>query len=118
MISGLKNALLIAAGAVVAILAAAAPVRAQTEPAPVRAFRSFSRGSGSTGLPASTVVSLHTDREGTIWIATFDGIARVEHGAVERLATAKDAPTSGNMFRIIDRRDGGIYVQATKRLYA
>ncbi len=99
-----------------------APVRAQTEPTPARAFRSFARGSGSTGLPASTVVALHTDREGTIWIATFNGTARVEHGEVERIAGGpgggKDAPESGSIFRIIDRRAGGIYVSGNKGLHA
>lgn len=69
-------------------------------------------------MPASTVVSLHTDREGTIWIATFDGVARVERGEVERLPQTKDAPVSGPMFRIIDRRDGGIWVTGTGGLYA
>jgi ligand-binding sensor domain-containing protein len=90
-------------------------------PTPIRAFRAFTRGSGATGLPASTVVALHKDREGTIWISTFDGMARVERGDVERLPKSPanpDAPTAGPMFRIIDRRDGGIYVSGAKGVYA
>lgn len=93
------------------------PVWAQTGPTPARAFRSFARGSGSTGLPASTVVALHTDREGTIWIATFNGVARVEHGEVERIVGVKDAPETGSIFRIIDRRAGGIYVSGNQGLH-
>ena len=96
---------------------AAVSLYAETTPAPIRAFRAFTRGSGATGLPASTVVALHTDREGTIWIATFDGLARVERGDVERLPKTLDAPTEGPMFRIIDRRDGGIYVSGAKGVY-
>ena len=93
-------------------------LQAQTSPAPVRAIRSFARGSGLTGLPASTVVALHTDREGTIWIATFDGLARVEHGAVERVPVAKAAPSSGPIFRVIDRRAGGVLVSGNQGLHA
>jgi len=114
MISGLKNALLIA---VLALVTTAAPVWAQNAPAPVREFRSFARGSGTTGLPASTVVSLHPAREGRVWIPPFEGLGRVGHGVVERITPSKDAPASGNMFRIIDRRDGGIYVSGNKGLY-
>lgn len=90
---------------------------AQGTVVPVRAFRSFSRGTGGTGLPASTVVSLHADREGTVWIATFDGLARVQQGAVERLSASPNAPVSGSMFRVIDRQDGGIYVAGSKGLH-
>ena len=96
----------------------AVSVFADGGPAPIRAFRAFTRGSGATGLPASTVVALHTDREGTIWIATYDGVARVENGGVERLRSSTDAPVAGPMFRIIDRRDGGIFVAGAKGVYA
>jgi ligand-binding sensor domain-containing protein len=67
------------------------------------------------------VVSLHADREGTIWIATFDGLARVERGDVERLSKSlsdQEAPTAGPIFRIIDRSDGGIFVSGAKGVYA
>jgi ligand-binding sensor domain-containing protein len=108
---------LLAAGLVV-LTAGGAVLSAET-PTPIRAFRGFTRGSGATGLPASTVVALHADREGTIWIATFDGLARVERGDVERLPkTLQDAPTAGPTFRIIDRRDGGIFVSGAKGVYA
>lgn len=90
---------------------------ADATPTPVRALRTFTRVSSASGLPASTVVSLHTDREGSIWIATFDGLARVERGDVERLAPAENAPVSGPTFRIIDRRAGGIFVSGTNGLY-
>ena len=103
---------------VVLLAIGAVSVSAEVSPTPIRAFRAFTRGSGATGLPASTVVALHTDREGTIWIATFDGVARVERGDVERLPPAKDAPVAGPMFRIIDRRDGGIFVSGAKGVYA
>jgi ligand-binding sensor domain-containing protein len=90
---------------------------ADATPAPIRALRTFTRGSGTIGLPASTVVALHTDREGTIWIATFDGVAHVERGIVERLAPGKDVPVAGPMFKIIDRRDGGIFVAGASGVY-
>lgn len=90
---------------------------AQGAAVPVRAFRSFSRGTGSPGLPASTVVSLHTDREGTVWIATFDGLAHVQQGTVERLAASPNAPVSGSVFRVIDRKNGGIYASGSKGLH-
>jgi ligand-binding sensor domain-containing protein len=112
-VSRLKTPLLVLLLAIGAV-----SVAAEEDPTPVRAFRGFSRGSGATGLPASTVVSLHTDREGTIWIATFDGVARVERGEVERLPQTKDAPVAGPMFRIIDRRDGGIWVAGAKGVYS
>ncbi len=101
-------------------MATVAPAAAADDvsPTPIRAFRGFTRGSGAAGLPASTVVALHTDREGTIWIATFEGLARVERGEVERLPHAKDAPVAGPVFRIIDRRDGGILVSGAKGVYA
>ena len=113
----LANALLVLT---LAVAAGSDTVQAQAPagPAPARAFRSFARGSGSTGLPASTVVALHTDREGTIWIATFDGLARVEHGTVERVPVAKDGPASGSIFRIIDRREGGVLVSGNLGLHA
>jgi ligand-binding sensor domain-containing protein len=104
--------------AVLFLAPATALAQPQTIPAPTRAFRSFSRGSGDTGLPASTVVALHTDREGTIWIATFDGVARVEHRDVERIAEGDNRPSSGPIFRIIDRRAGGIYVSGNQGLHA
>ena len=112
----LKIALLIAA--LISVPGQAfVPAQAETSPTPVRAFRSFARGSGSAGLPASTVVALHTDREGVIWIATFDGVARVENGRIERIAGQKDEPGSGPIFRIIDRRAGGIYVSGNQGLH-
>ncbi len=103
-----------------ALVSASALGLAQGQPglAGARAFRSFARGSGAAGLPASTVVALHTDREGTIWIATFDGVARVEHGDVQRIAGGKEEPASGSIFRIIDRRAGGIYVSGNQGLHA
>lgn len=94
----------------------AAPAGAQTQPLPSRAFRSFARGSGATGLPASTVVALHTDAEGSVWIATFNGVARVEHGVVERISDP-NGPSAGSIFRIIDRRAGGVYVSSAAGLY-
>jgi ligand-binding sensor domain-containing protein len=96
----------------------AASLAAQGTPAPMRAFRAFTRASGVAGLPASTVVALHTDTEGTIWISTFNGVARVERGDVERLPATANAPVAGPMFRIIDRRAGGIFVSGAKGLYA
>jgi ligand-binding sensor domain-containing protein len=101
----------------VVFLGGVAPCAAQTEFAPERAFRAFTRGSGSTGLPGSTVAALHTDREGTVWISTFEGVARVQRGDVERL-TAKNAPVSGNAFRFADRRSGGIFVSTAAGVYA
>jgi len=105
--------------ALAAILAASQATRVygQAGPTPARAFRSFTRGAGANNLPASTVVSLHTDREGTIWIATFDGLARVEHGSVERLQSARNAPSSGPIFRVIDRRNGGVFVSGSRGLH-
>lgn len=94
-----------------------ARLQAQMGATPARAFRSFVRGSGQAGLPASTVVSLHTDREGTVWIATYNGVARIEHGQVERIAAVKSAPAFGQIFRIIDRRRGGIFVSGNQGLH-
>ena len=103
--------------ALVSVLSAAgwvpAPATGQ-DLAPVRAFRSFTRGSSATGLPASTVVSLLCDREGTIWVATFDGLAKIEHGTADRLPTPASpqspVPASGPTLRLVVRRAGGIYV--------
>ncbi len=105
-----------AALVVLAGLLVATHTAAESLPLPSRAFRSFAKGPGNTGLPASTVVSLHTDIEGTVWIATFTGVARVEHGQVERV-TDPNGPGDGSSLRVIDRRAGGVYVSATAGLY-
>jgi ligand-binding sensor domain-containing protein len=89
--------------------------------APVRAFRTFTRGSSATGLPASTVVSLLCDRDGTIWVATFDGLAKIEHGTAERLpapvSPQSPIPASGPTLRLVVRRAGGIYVTSHRGLH-
>jgi len=112
--AALKTALTAAA---LAVAFGPVQIHAQAGPTPARAFRSFARGSGSIGLPASTVVALHTDREGTIWIATFDGIARVEHGIVERIGDVRNAPVSGPIFNVIDRRKGGVLISGNQGLH-
>ena len=63
-------------------------------------------------------MALHTDHQGTIWIATFDGVARVEHGSVERITDEKNAPSSGPIFRVIDRREGGVLITGNQGLHA
>ena len=96
-------------------LAVPAPLRAQDlapEPAPVRAFRTFTRDSGARELPQSTVTAVHEDREGVIWILTLDGIARVERDVIERVPASPDAPLSGPYYAVADRRAGGIYATA------
>ena len=110
-----KISLLVLALALGAVSVSAAPA---SDPAPIHAFRTFTRGSGVTGLPASTVLALSTDHQGTIWIATFDGLARVERGVVERLAPRPNAPVSGPMFDVIARRAGCVYASGAKGLYA
>ena len=107
---------LVSATAALVVACVIAQPAAQTLPSPSRAFRSFAKGSGTAGLPASTVVALHTDTEGTVWIATFNGAARVEHGIVERVID-RNGPATGAIYRIIDRRAGGVYVSATSGLY-
>ena len=110
--------------ALVSVLSAAgwvpAPATGQ-DLAPVRAFRSFTRGSSATGLPASTVVSLLCDREGTIWVATFDGLAKIEHGTADRLPTPASpqspVPASGPTLRLVVRLAGGIYVTSHRGLH-
>ncbi|MGE3275963.1 MAG: two-component regulator propeller domain-containing protein [Vicinamibacterales bacterium] len=105
------------ASVVVALLLTAGSSAAQ-DVTPVRAFRGFTRGAASRELPQSTVVALHEDREGVIWIATLDGVARVERGTVERLAPLPGAPLSGPFYAIVDRRDGGVLLAGNEALYA
>lgn len=101
--------------------AALAPATAAGQDfAPVRAFRSFTRGASATGLPASTVVSLLADRDGTIWVATFDGLAKIEHGTVDRLppgSSESPVPAFGPTLRLVNRRAGGIYVTSNRGLH-
>ncbi|MGE3403653.1 MAG: hypothetical protein AB7K63_13740 [Vicinamibacterales bacterium] len=101
-------------GALAVSLGLAAPLAAQAQDAaadaaPLRAFRTFSRDTGSRELPQSTVTAVHEDREGVVWILTLDGIARVERDIVERVPAAPDAPLSGPFYAVADRRGGGIH---------
>jgi ligand-binding sensor domain-containing protein len=91
---------------------------AQDGPTPVRAFRSFTRESSTGSLPQSTVIALHEDAEGTVWIATLGGVAVVERGLVERLRPLPDAPLNGVFNTFARRRLGGVHVAGTGGLWS
>jgi ligand-binding sensor domain-containing protein len=110
---GIAILLILAFAAVMASPAAADT--GQSDPTPVRAFRAFTRG--SAGLPGSTVITLHVDAEGTVWIATFDGAARVENGGVERLPASADAPATGPVYAMINRNGGGVHMVGNEALF-
>jgi ligand-binding sensor domain-containing protein len=90
---------------------------AQPDPTPVRAFRSFTREGASRGLPQATVVSLHEDEQGVIWIGTMGGLARVEQGAVTRLPDEDNAPPAEPLNAFARRQGGGFHVAGTTGLY-
>lgn len=98
-------------------LAAAAEAVAQESSTPVRAFRTFTREAASRGLPQSTVVALHEDAQGVVWIATMGGVAKVERGVVERLRPLPNAPTAEPFNAFASRSRGGLHVAGTAGLY-
>lgn len=85
------------------------------EVTPVRAFRDFDH-QASRGLPASSVMDLHQDEQGVLWLATLDGLATYD-GEVLAGVTAIDAPRHGALRSIAPRPGGGIYVGGSSRLY-
>lgn len=90
---------------------------AQPDPTPVRSFRSFTRESAVGGLPQATVLGLHEDAQGVIWIATMGGVAFVQRGIVERLPELPNAPLDGAFNAFASRQSGGIYVGGNRGLW-
>ncbi len=90
---------------------------AQEDLSPTRAFRSFTHEAASRGLPQATVVALHEDEQGVVWIATMGGLAKVERGIVERLRPSPDAPMNEPFNAFASRRLGGFHVAGTSGLF-
>lgn len=61
------------------------------------------------GLPANHIFMLHETDEGTLWMGTSDGLARLVDGKFERFTTA-DGLFSNTVFSMATANDGTLWV--------
>jgi signal transduction histidine kinase/ligand-binding sensor domain-containing protein len=72
----------------------------------------FARWQGEPALPETAVSALSLARDGSLWIAWRDlGITRVRHGRASSY-TLQDGLPLGNITKILESRDGTIWVTA------
>jgi len=76
--------------------------------APVRTFRAFDRRN-SPGLPQATVIALHQDDRGVLWIGTLDGLASFDGTVIRSLRGVDNAPNTGPVYAFAARAGGGFY---------
>lgn len=92
------------------VLAAASPARALD---PARALNQYSRQAwrSSEGLPQNTVSAILQTRDGYLWLATYEGVARfdgVRFTVFDRSNT--DAMTQNHVSALLEARDGTLWV--------
>ena len=77
-----------------------------------RPLRSLAHGGGRT----NRLLAAH---DGTLWIATQEGLYRLESGmaAPQRVALAGGAPLVGEVFALAERPEGGLWVGSVHGLY-
>ena len=61
------------------------------------------------GLPMHNVYTVYEDREGVIWVGTWGGLARYNHGSFSSF-TKKDGLSSGLISALLEDRDGVLWV--------
>ncbi len=79
------------------------------ELAPVRSFRSFDR-TNTPELPQSTVMALHQDERGVLWLATLDGVGTFDGNGFELVSGPGHPPTLGPFFSLAAGPGGKIHV--------
>ncbi|MEW6365528.1 MAG: two-component regulator propeller domain-containing protein [Acidobacteriota bacterium] len=104
------------AGGFVGVCAAAAESPANSEPTPVRAFRSFDRRA-YRGLAQSTPNALLQDRDGVLWIGTMDGLSTFDGAELDTIPDPPGFPGFGAVQALAARRRGGIYVGGTAGIH-
>jgi len=67
------------------------------------------RFSRSDGLSSDDVIAIYEDREGTVWVATSEGLDRFREFAISSLSGAKDSsPTSAGA--VLAATDGSVWI--------
>ena len=72
-------------------------------------FVTFTKADGS--LPGNTVAKLCVDRNGDLWIGTFDGLARYSKGKF-KVFTLQDGLPPGSVTALTESHDGAIWLAA------
>ncbi|MEM1180802.1 MAG: two-component regulator propeller domain-containing protein [Acidobacteriota bacterium] len=90
---------------------------APNELAPTRVFREFSKRT-APGLPQSTILDMHQDRKGLLWLATFDGVGLYDGVEVKPLPRTPGAPVDGAVLSITEGRSGEVLVGGTKSIHS
>lgn len=63
------------------------------------------------------VLALHEQPDGTLWIGTGQGLARLRDGRLQ-MFTARDGLPDENVFRVMPARDGGLWIATRAGLVA
>ena len=77
----------------------------------------FQRWAEKDGLPGDTVRSLYRDRDGTLWIGTYDsGLGRFRDGKFTRYTT-RDGLFDSGVFQILEDDYGWFWMSCNRGIY-
>ncbi len=71
--------------------------------------RTATRLAGAAVLPDDTVLSIYEDREGSLWIGTAEGLARLKDGRFISYTT-RQGLSMGHATAVLEGRDGSLWV--------